>query len=483
MKHANGSLIAISTLLKFILGDTGDGKTPNHRLEGALDMAVGLDELYAEILSRSQHLPHFHTIISTVVLVQSPLSIARLSKLLGIEKGGVTTVLVGLYAIVHVPEDNLAPVTLFHSSLREFLTTEERSKAFYVPLTHHKVLAYRYFEHIGSPVSTASHSGTDLYLKNLAAVHWSKYLNLLKGRPTQLRQELRELVSHLLSTYSQFKDFVTSIVAFYTLVDRHWITSIAGKRQASTIGEFLESFIYAKHAVPASRFVQRIVDAIHGVVVALTPREPPESQDEELEAFWQDRTPPLTGLPPILPYHTPLLEMCAHYLFARRNTLARTPLAFLPDSIPNTSSQQKAINTSGYAFWSFGPHLAMAIKHDLGFKVMDAVRVPSRKHSDTKGWKGDSWPFHFMVLQRVIRNGVDPQEHLKLFKANFEMGASAVEGLFRVCSLFIMFSGRSGVLKVPTRLTQLRHQLSTAIGASGVNPSLKETGTTGSSVV
>ncbi|TEB23324.1 hypothetical protein FA13DRAFT_1798123 [Coprinellus micaceus] len=417
VKHANGSLIAISTLLKFILGDTGDGKTPNHRLERALDLAVGLDELYVEILSRSQHLtplPHHHIDGSPRPVSVCPF--ARLSKLLGIEKGGVTTVLVGLYAIVHVPEDNLAPVTLFHSSLREFLTAEDRSKAFYVPPTQHKDLAYRYFEHIGSPVSTASHSGTDLYLKNLAAFHWSKYVGLLRGKSAQLRQELRELVSHLLST--------------------HWITSIAGKKQASTIGEFLESFTYAKHAVPAPRFVQRIIDAVHGLIVALTPREPPESQTAELEGFWEDKTPPLANLPPLLPYHTPLLEMCVHYLFARREAPSKTPLVFLPESTPNTTSgQQKAIDASGYAFWSFGRHLAMAIRHDSGFRIMDAVRVPGRKHPDTKGWKGDSWPFHFMVLQRVIRSGVDPQEHLRLFKANFEMGALAVEGLFRANSV------------------------------------------------
>ncbi|RXW11630.1 hypothetical protein EST38_g14225 [Candolleomyces aberdarensis] len=60
-----------------------DPTTPTDRLPLTLEMN-GLDGLYAQTLSRSQHLPYFRDIMSTIALLEEPLSIAGISDLLGI---------------------------------------------------------------------------------------------------------------------------------------------------------------------------------------------------------------------------------------------------------------------------------------------------------------------------------------------------------------------------------------------------------------
>jgi len=44
----------------------------------------------------------------------------------------------GVQSILNVPEDDEQPILLFHTSLRDFLTMEARSKDFFVhPAIHH----------------------------------------------------------------------------------------------------------------------------------------------------------------------------------------------------------------------------------------------------------------------------------------------------------------------------------------------------------
>jgi len=73
VEHVDSSFIFASTLAKYIMGrvdddvrleggaiggipPVGDGLTPIERLQRALQINPGLDSLYAQILSRSQHL-------------------------------------------------------------------------------------------------------------------------------------------------------------------------------------------------------------------------------------------------------------------------------------------------------------------------------------------------------------------------------------------------------------------------------------------
>ncbi|KAJ2923970.1 hypothetical protein H1R20_g13125, partial [Candolleomyces eurysporus] len=140
--HIGGSFIFGSALFKYIADPTGQS-TPMDRLPHTLNMNPGLDTLYAKTLSRSRHLPHFSDIISTLVVLFEPLPTAGIAQLLGIQSFEVIRVLVNLQAIIHIPGTNDLPVTMCHTSLRDFLTTESRSGCFFTPPSYHLYLLYR----------------------------------------------------------------------------------------------------------------------------------------------------------------------------------------------------------------------------------------------------------------------------------------------------------------------------------------------------
>ncbi|RXW19549.1 hypothetical protein EST38_g6307 [Candolleomyces aberdarensis] len=147
IQHIEGSFVLTSSIFKFIVqpATEEDPSTPMERLPLALKKN-GLDGLYAQTLARSQHLPHFRNIISTVALLGRPLSIVGIADLLGIEAFQVVHVLLNLQAIVRVPgTDKRGNVTLCHTSLRDFLTTESRSGCFFVPPSFHLRLSYYSF--------------------------------------------------------------------------------------------------------------------------------------------------------------------------------------------------------------------------------------------------------------------------------------------------------------------------------------------------
>ncbi|KAJ2930588.1 hypothetical protein H1R20_g6500, partial [Candolleomyces eurysporus] len=127
--HIGGSFIFASALFKYIVNPTDDLSTPMDRLPHTLNMNPGLDTLYSRTLSRSQHLPHFSEIISAIALLSEPLPIVGIAELLGIESFEVVRVLVNLQAIIHIPGTDDLPITMCHTSLRDFLTTKTRVAA------------------------------------------------------------------------------------------------------------------------------------------------------------------------------------------------------------------------------------------------------------------------------------------------------------------------------------------------------------------
>ncbi|KAJ2913417.1 hypothetical protein MD484_g6996, partial [Candolleomyces efflorescens] len=141
--HIGGSFIFASALFKYIVDPTDDQSTPMDRLPHTLNMNPGLDTLYARTLARSQHLPHFLDVISTLAYLVEPLPIVGIAELLGIEPFEVVRILVNLQAIIHVPGTDDIPVTMCHTSLRDFLTAGSRSGCFFTPPSFHLYLVYR----------------------------------------------------------------------------------------------------------------------------------------------------------------------------------------------------------------------------------------------------------------------------------------------------------------------------------------------------
>ncbi|KIM73979.1 hypothetical protein PILCRDRAFT_14796 [Piloderma croceum F 1598] len=136
VQKASGSFIFASTLVDFV----NDGSDlPQRKLATALRTHAGLDRLYAQVLTLAgPHCGHFERTIGTIMLLQSPLSTISLAYLLQLETGDILQALLGIQSILMIPEDNDGPVQLFHTSLRDFLTTRQRSGDFFIdpPMRH-----------------------------------------------------------------------------------------------------------------------------------------------------------------------------------------------------------------------------------------------------------------------------------------------------------------------------------------------------------
>jgi hypothetical protein len=146
VRHIGGSFIFASAVFKFIMGSNASRKdltTPMDRLPLALKMNPGLDGLYAQTLERSENIPHFHNVISTIALLEEPLPTSGIAEVLGVRTYEVVNVLVDLQAIIQVPGTDEIPVTLCHTSLRDFLTIQSRSGRFFAHPRHHVHLYLR----------------------------------------------------------------------------------------------------------------------------------------------------------------------------------------------------------------------------------------------------------------------------------------------------------------------------------------------------
>ncbi|KAJ2930984.1 hypothetical protein H1R20_g6106, partial [Candolleomyces eurysporus] len=149
VEHIGGSFIFASAVFKFIMVSDASidyPTTPIDRLPLTLKMNPGLDGLYAQVLSRSENIPHFLDIISTIALLEAPLPTSGIAELLGISTHEVVNVLVNLQAIIQVPGTDDIPVTICHTSLRDFLTTQNRSGRFFAHPRHHVRLYLRLLE-------------------------------------------------------------------------------------------------------------------------------------------------------------------------------------------------------------------------------------------------------------------------------------------------------------------------------------------------
>ena len=139
VKNSSGSFIFAFTLINFV----NDGSDlPHRKLCAALQSHSGLDPLYTQVLQSASHGRHFTRVLQTIITIPEPLSITDLACLLQIEGGDVIHALQGVQSIIVVPEDDEQPVRLFHTSLRDFLTTLTRSHDFFInPVTSHLSVA------------------------------------------------------------------------------------------------------------------------------------------------------------------------------------------------------------------------------------------------------------------------------------------------------------------------------------------------------
>jgi hypothetical protein len=207
---SSGSFIFAFTLINFV----NDGSDlPHRKLQTALQSHSGLDPLYTQVLQSASHSHYFTRVLQTIITIREPVSIIDLACLLQIEGGDVILALQEVQSIIMVPEDDEKPVRLFHTSLRDFLTTQARSQHLFInPVTCHLSVAIDCLA-----VMTAYHGDIfyEIQILKYAARNWCH---------------------HLLSAineggggdylFSQYDVFMNTLIGFVSRAFDSWINSI-----------------------------------------------------------------------------------------------------------------------------------------------------------------------------------------------------------------------------------------------------------------
>jgi hypothetical protein len=97
--------------------------------------ASKLDRTYLPIINRlrdrqnekqkEQLVQEFQKVVGAIVILESPLSVISLSRLIGLPESVVHLRLNPLHSILNIPDDETLPVRLFHLSFRGFLLDPE----------------------------------------------------------------------------------------------------------------------------------------------------------------------------------------------------------------------------------------------------------------------------------------------------------------------------------------------------------------------
>ena len=130
--------IYAATACKYV----GGGGSIVERLEDVTDISPNLlssetsalDNLYGRILSaafrvaNAREMDEIQKVLRAVTSVRTPLSINGLSELLRIKVENVNEALSSLHSVVYIPENTDLPISTFHASFTDFITTKKRSK-------------------------------------------------------------------------------------------------------------------------------------------------------------------------------------------------------------------------------------------------------------------------------------------------------------------------------------------------------------------
>lgn len=448
VKNAQKSFIVISILLKFILEPTDDARTPLDRLPLALDLANGLDGLYSEILSRSKGVPHFDDILSTIALVKFPFTVDQLALFLDLEAWSVMAVLVKLCSIIHVPDDDKQPVTLFHSSLREYLCTESRSGDFFVSSSLHKRLAFRSFE---LAKARASREQKDEVLRSLIVYgktysldHWSAHVAVHRDDPLQTKKDLRDVIMHFCGPAARFPPSTICYHIFaFAVMDREWVTTISRPFSKSPISElalrFADSSLTEADLSPASRVTAALNESLS--VLAKHGDVNPGEELLPILAEIQPTLPPQPSIQRPLSRFALVVDNCLSHLFTHQEGSHQLKIIFVPriDRPIPARLQGKArgeLDVADYSYWSLSMYLARVIGEE-GLGPMREHISGQRQHSNSIRPKEPMQPLNYLSrLDRYFEN----EAHFNKFKSNFERATAVVESIIAVsCILQVLW--------------------------------------------
>ena len=137
------------------------------------------------------------------MLLTEPLPILFLAHLLGLRPKDIVQTSLGLQSILIIPGDDDEPIRLFHTSLRDFLTSPERSCDLFInpPARHLFITAGCLRVLTNQPTDDIFYGKREMY----ACLHWCHHF--LRGL-TQAGEDLPGLLSQT-SLMSFLTDFVS----------------------------------------------------------------------------------------------------------------------------------------------------------------------------------------------------------------------------------------------------------------------------------
>ncbi|KAF6754803.1 hypothetical protein DFP72DRAFT_364413 [Ephemerocybe angulata] len=356
VRHTGCSFIFMATIVKYILEPAGDELSPLDRLPFVLNINPGLDGLYSQTLARSQHLPHFGDIIATIALARIPLSVINLADLLNIETFKVIPVLVNLHAILQVPGDDNTPITLCHTSLRDFLLDEFRSGPLCAPMSHHERLAYRCIEVLSGIASLPDHNGTSSsdYAANSWKYHWGRMCQTLHHhhKPAEDRKHLTMLaISQLRESYPN--DFAV-VVASYILADFDIPSHFQPSTRTQNRSMALEIEAYVEFLQPiTNEFCSRVI--LEAVALVLGPCA---DTRHALLDLWKEVRPPL---PDLKSFHYTIVTVGRHHLL--RNLVYPSPSG-LRMRFTQTCASRYSRYIFSWLFFNWANHFVLALNDD-----------------------------------------------------------------------------------------------------------------------
>jgi len=139
VRHSDGLMIYAATVVRYL--DDGVG-SPQVKLRGVLARHVGVDPLYAEVISEGEKHPNFKRVLGTLMYLRYPLPLAELAELLQLDVSDIRTALTRCHSILTITDNSNESIRPHHASLRDFLTDKERSNdLFCAPAHFHALIA------------------------------------------------------------------------------------------------------------------------------------------------------------------------------------------------------------------------------------------------------------------------------------------------------------------------------------------------------
>jgi len=147
--RASGLFIYAAAVMQFICDKHGN---PVQRLKRIVDVEpqgspspyTELDQLYTQILDTAPDIDILRKILGVIIVLFNPLPLSELKNMLLSEGGDIFLALEALHSILLIPDEDNGPITMYHTSLQQFLLAKRRSQRYSIDLSMCNSIIARY---------------------------------------------------------------------------------------------------------------------------------------------------------------------------------------------------------------------------------------------------------------------------------------------------------------------------------------------------